>query len=161
MERHAARIGSRNGGFAPTPSSPSRTTSGGAVLAHVSAAIDSCEPRVCSPTPAKGSIRVTPRSTSPLLEGTPPKISGGLRRRSPSFLRINSLQSTSLKASRTSIFHPHRCRHCAANKASPALCPFPAKTMHRPGFLEKNFFCFLSHIAAAVAFFFSPLLLCV
>ena len=138
MERHVARIGSRSGGFAPTPSSPSRMTMGAAMPAHVSAAIDSCVRRVGSPTFAEGPISVTPGSTSPLLEGTPPRTSGGLRRRSASFLRISSLQSASLKASRTSIFHPHRCRHCAATKASPALCPFPAKTMHRPG-LTKNF----------------------
>src|SRR5262245_19232911 len=51
---------------------------------------------------------------------------------------MRSLQSVSLKASRTSIFHPRCSKHCAANKASPALCPFPANTMHRPGF-RKNF----------------------
>src|SRR5215471_15957653 len=138
MERHAARIGSRSGGFAPTPSSPSRMTSGAAVPAHVSVVIDSSAPRVCSATPTDNATSVTPTSASAPLEGTPPRTSGGLRRRSPSFLRVSSLQSTSLKASRTSIFHPHRCKHCAANNASPALCPFPAKTMHRPG-LAKNF----------------------
>src|SRR5262249_47721665 len=61
-----------------------------------------------------------------------------LFRKSFSFLRMRLLQSASLKARCTSIFHPHWSKHCAANKASPALCPFPAKTMHRPGF-AKNF----------------------
>ncbi len=59
-------------------------------------------------------------------------------RNSPSFLRISSVQSASLKARRTSIFHPCFAKHCAANNASPALCPLPANTMQRPGFW-KNF----------------------
>src|SRR6516225_6484809 len=60
-----------------------------------------------------------------------------LFRKSFSFLRMRLPQSASLKARRTSIFHPRCSKHCAANKASPALCPFPANTMHRPGFWKN------------------------
>src|SRR5207247_4668909 len=66
--------------------------------------------------------------------GRAPKISVVLRRKLSSFLRMRPLQSLSLKARLTSIFHPLRRKHCAATRASPALCPFPAKTMHVPGF---------------------------
>jgi hypothetical protein len=81
---------------------------------------------------------VTPTSVPPLRDGVAPKISGGLRRRLSSFLRISWLQSPSLKARRISIFQPRRRKNCAATSASPALWPFPANTMHFPG-LWKNF----------------------
>ena len=137
MERQAARIGSRSGGLAPTPSRPSRITKGAALPRYASAAIRSCAADNSSATSAQSSRRVMPRSVAPLTDVVP-KISGGRRRKLSSFLRISSLQSSCLKASRTSIFHP-RCRNTsAATSASPALWPFPANTMHLPGF-AKNF----------------------
>ena len=103
-----------------------------AVSKYASAAIASCATDNRSATSAQSSTRVTPRSA--VSRGLVPKISGGLRRRFSSFLRMSSLQSLSLNASRTSIFHPRRRKHCAATRASPALWPFPANTMHFPGF---------------------------
>src|SRR5262249_60288875 len=93
---------------------------------------------VRSMTSEGSSSSVATRPAFAVSDGLAPRISGGLRHRSASFLRIRSLQSASLKARRTSISHPHRSKHCAANKASPALCPLPANTMHEPGFW-KNF----------------------
>src|SRR5205814_6160279 len=61
-------------------------------------------------------------------------ILGAVSRKASSFFRISSLQSLSLNASRTSIFHPRRRKQCAATSASPALCPLPAKRMQVPGF---------------------------
>src|SRR5205814_10524630 len=46
--------------------------------------------------------------------------------------------TTLFRSSQTSIFHPRRRKRSAATRASPALLPFPANTMHLPG-LGKNF----------------------
>jgi hypothetical protein len=49
---------------------------------------------------------------------------------------MRSLQSASLKARRTSIFHPRCSKHCAANKASPRYV-LSGEHDASTGFLEK------------------------
>jgi len=50
-----------------------------------------------------------------------------------SFLLVRGLRSFSPKTRRVSICQPHCASQRAATKASPALCPLPANTMHLPG----------------------------
>src|SRR5438128_12654762 len=133
MERHAARIGSRSEGLAPTPTRRLRIVNCGAVPTYASAAIISCAADNSLGMSAASSTRVTLTSVLPPRDGVTPKISGGLRLRPSSFLRVSSLQSSFLKERRISIFHQWPRLLSASISALPALWSFAANKVHLHG----------------------------